>query len=446
MKTMNKFLSMAALALVGAVMTSCSNEDDLANSQQPEKKSNIVTLTTTVGLDGGTRALTADGKKTFAEGETMAVIYNNGTSIVKAVSHALEAGDITNEGKNATFTFDLETPDKNGPVRYIYPAAMAGDTGVDLTKLNTQEGTFDALQSKYDLCTNSGAWDGENLPSLTLENQLAILAIKLKDGDTDITNTITGLTVSDGLNSYSVTRSAAAGPIYVAIQPTVSADITVTATDGTYNYTKSLTGKSYDEGNGYPVSWSMTKQVCTYTAPTIVSSTLTYNGSGQALVTGGSATGGTIYYRYDYTPYIGSASSSEWSTTVPAPTNAGTYTVYYKVEPNAGYTGGVESTLLGDKIISRANGWVSLSPSNSSGWNGVTAKSAYASITHHGGTLSVTNKSGTYAGMLNAQISGLTLSLSKTMAMGSAGNVTVTVTSTATNNYNAASANYYTYP
>jgi hypothetical protein len=179
------------------------------------------------------------------------------------VSHALEAGDITNEGKNATFTFDLETPNKSASVLYIYPAAMAGDTGVGMTKLKTQEGTFDALQSKYDLCTKSGAWNGENLPSLTLENQLAILAITLKnsDGSSDITNTITSMVVSDGTHDYSVARSGAAGPIYVAILPTSHATIDVTATDGTKNYTKTLTDKTYAASSGYNVSWRMTEAV-----------------------------------------------------------------------------------------------------------------------------------------------------------------------------------------
>ena len=264
MKTMKQYLSMAALALVGALMTGCSSEDDLAGNQQPENKNNLVTLTTTVSLDGGatTRALTTEGVKTFAEGETMAVIYSNGTSTVKAVSHALEAGDITNGGKNATFTFDLETPNKSASVLYIYPAAMAGDTGVDMTKLNTQEGTFDALQSKYDLCTNFGAWDGENLPSLPLENRLAILAITLKDNaatPAEITSSITSMVVSDGENAYTVNRTAAAGPIYVAILPTSGATINVTATDGSKNYTKSLTNKTYDASQGYNVSWRMTE-------------------------------------------------------------------------------------------------------------------------------------------------------------------------------------------
>ena len=264
---MKKFLSMAALALVGAMTVSCSSDDNIIEQPQQQEvtKNNVVTLTTTVGFadDGTTRALTAAGVKTFASGETMAVIYNNGTSTVKAVSHALKVSDITDGGKKATFTFDLETPNKSGSVLYIYPAAMAGDTGVDMTKLKTQEGTFDALQSKYDLCTNFGAWDGDNLPSLTLENLLAILAITLKNeaGTSDITSSITGLTLSVGTKTYNVNREAVAGPIYVAIFPTADATITVTATDGTTkNYTKTLTTtKTYEAGNGYPVSWKMTQ-------------------------------------------------------------------------------------------------------------------------------------------------------------------------------------------
>ena len=253
--------------MVGAMTVSCSSDDNITDQPQQQEvtKSNVVTLTTTVSLDGSatTRALSIEGNKgvkTFAAGETMAVIYYNGTSTVKAVSHALEAGDITNEGKNATFTFDLETPDKSGDVLYIYPAAMAGDTGVDVTKLNTQEGTFDALQSKYDLCTNFGEWVDGNLPSLTLENRLAILAINLKNGSTDITSNITDMTISDGTNTYNVSRSAVAGPIYVAILPTEDATITVTATDGTKNYAKSLTGKDYAANNGYSVSWTVKQQ------------------------------------------------------------------------------------------------------------------------------------------------------------------------------------------
>ena len=65
------------------------------------------------------------------------------------------------------------------------------------------------------------------------------------------------MTLSDGTKTYNVAREAVAGPIYVAIYPTADATIMVTATDGTKNYTKTLTGKTYAKGNGYSVSWKM---------------------------------------------------------------------------------------------------------------------------------------------------------------------------------------------
>ena len=259
MKKTMRFLSLAALALVGAVMTGCSNEDDF--TVEPENKSNVVTLTTTVGIGGGaeTRALAADGVKTFAAGEQLAVNYKNtsGTT-VKAVSAALTAGDIQSGNKTATFTFTLENPDKTQNVTYIYPAAMAGTTNVNYSALNSQDGTIDNISSNLDLATYSGAWDGASLPSATLTNQLAFLAVTLKDADgsNDITSSITEMTISDGTNTYTVSPSSLS-TIYVAIQPTASANIDVTATDGSTDYTKSLTGKTYAAGNGYNVSWRM---------------------------------------------------------------------------------------------------------------------------------------------------------------------------------------------
>lgn len=249
-------IGMAALVAMGMLGTSC-NKAESPEIETPEtQKENIVTLTTTVGFAADdTKALTGTGVKTFGAGDQMAVIYKNTSGgTVKAVG-TLTSGAGT---KSGTFTFTLTNPDKAQNVTYIYPAAMAGSTGVDYTKLNSQSsGTLTDLGSKYDLCTKSGAWDGNNLPTLTLENQLAILAINLKNS-TDITSTITGMTISDGTNTYAVSRSAAAGPIYVAILPVASQNITVTATDGKKNYAKTLTDKTYAAGNGYNVTWNMT--------------------------------------------------------------------------------------------------------------------------------------------------------------------------------------------
>jgi len=265
-KAMKKItnIGMAALVAMGMLGTSC-NKAESPEIETPEtQKENIVTLTTTVGFAADdTKALTPAGVKTFAEGETMAIYYwkNKGNDHEKAVSAPLTPGDITNGGKSATFTFTLDNPYKDQSVVYTYPAAMAN---ADFTPnydalYNNQDGTLATLGSNFDFCTRSGAWAGDNLPTLTLENQLAILAITLKNagGSSDITSGITGLTLSDGTYTYNVSRSAAAGPIYVAIRPTSDATITVTATDGTKNYTKTLTSKTYEAGNGYPVSWKM---------------------------------------------------------------------------------------------------------------------------------------------------------------------------------------------
>ena len=263
MMTMKNFLSMAALALMGAMMTGCSSDDNFDNPQQIENKSNVVTLTTSVALDAGatTRALTGEGVKTFAVGEQMAIVYSNGSGMVTAVSRALKSDDIKDAGTKASFTFDLETPDKSIDVTYIYPASMArADGSINYDALANQDGTLASLASNLDLATYEGEWLGENLPSCTLDNQLAILALTLKDsnGANEITGNVTGVTVKAGEDTYTVTRSAAAGPIYVAIKPIASKNVVVATTGGSKDYVKLLTEKTYASGNGYSVSWRMT--------------------------------------------------------------------------------------------------------------------------------------------------------------------------------------------
>lgn len=277
-KTM-RFLNMAALAVMGAVMTGCSSDDNFIDEpQQPENKSNVVTLTTTVSLDGGaatTRALTAAGVKTFAAGETMALVYKNTSSeTVKAVSVALTDGDITNEGKSATFTFELTDPDRTKDVTYIYPAAMATDAGeVNYAALATQDGTLATLSSTLDLATKTAAWNDGSLPAATLENQLAILALTLKnsDGTSTITSGLTQVTLSDGSNSYTVTPTGSTfgtDNIYVAIRP-VTAALNYTATDGTTNYTKTATSREYAASGFYNLGLRMVQDFAPATAEAV---------------------------------------------------------------------------------------------------------------------------------------------------------------------------------
>lgn len=262
MKTMKKYLSMVALALVGALMTGCSSDDN--EPQQPANTGNVETLTLTVSLDGeGTRALTYEGVKTFAVGDQIAVVYKNtDNETVKTVSNALSVG-----GSTATFTVTVENADKTEDVTYIYPASMANaDGSINYAALATQDGTLATLSSNLDLATYTGAWDGTSLPSnVELDNPLAILQLTLKnsDGTSTITSGLTQVTVSDGSNTYTVTPTGSnfgEDVIYVAIRP-VTAALQYTATDGTYNYLKTATSRAYAAGNFYDLGLRMTKQV-----------------------------------------------------------------------------------------------------------------------------------------------------------------------------------------
>ena len=260
-----RFLSMAALVFVGAIITGCSSDDDSTSLDQPASKT--VTLTTTISMDGSaiTRALTEAGVKTFAVGDQIAVIYTNTSSArVKVLSSALQEGDITNGGKTARITVTLTDP-VAGSVDYIYPAAMANEDGTpNLSALCMQDSTLPTLASKLDYAKGSGHMTESSgvftLPGIALKNQLTICKFKIKNaGGTEITSSITGLTVSDGTNTYTVSRAAAAGPIYVAMLP-VTSDKTISfvANDASNSYYKSVTGKTLAVNNQYTINVTMT--------------------------------------------------------------------------------------------------------------------------------------------------------------------------------------------
>ena len=279
---------MAALALVGAVMTGCSSDEDFADFQQPEKKGKVVTLTSTISLGDGaaTRALDAsNGKKTFKSGDKIVVYYENASGEYYRVNGnggEVDLTDISADGKTASFTVTMTDPKPNGKLRYVYPAYLAEDVATD-DDINDDNETIDWDEIDYDqYCTLSdleGYFDlavfdgtltaeGELPASATLKNKLAILAIKFKDGTTDVTEDIKALTITDGTNNYEVRVDDGSGEqstIYVAIRPTTSANITIEAWDNISDYemvnpakyTKELTGKTYAAGNWYNVTWQV---------------------------------------------------------------------------------------------------------------------------------------------------------------------------------------------
>lgn len=353
-----KNLYIVTLALVSILMAGCSSGDDNFASQtpQPTDKGNTVTLTTTVSFDGATtRALTADGVKTFAAGDQIAVVYvdkNNAT--VKVESAALTVADIETGGKIAHFTVTLTDPKASSTVTCIYPAAMAKSDGTPyLDALNTQDGTLATLASTLDYAKFEGTMTAEGkLPeAIRLANQLTLCKFNIKscDGKSDITSDVTQFVVKNGSNTYTVNREAAAGPIYVAMQPVTTGDITLTATAGTCHYEKTIVGETLSADYLYTVN-----------VPMILHQTFDYTGAEQTLTI--PTTG---YYTLEAWGAQGGRSTN-------AGGNGGYSTVIYKLDANTTlyvYCGGRGANCNSDNT-GGVGGW-------NGGGAGGTAKSDY---------------------------------------------------------------------
>ncbi len=248
MQKISRYISMAALALMGTMMTGCTGDDLAKEAPQTNNDNHTVTLTTTISLDGSasTRALDAQGKKTFAVGDQVAIYYQNTSDVAKmAITTALTTTDISDDGKTAKFTVTLNDPKPSGKLRYVYPASMAeteitsvdGNENISTDFEDEQDGTLETLASKFDLAIYDGSLSSKALlpTTATLKNQLTIAELTIKDyAGTDITDKIKKLDIQLCGNGYALTRpDNAAGPIYVALYPTPGSNkenITVTAT------------------------------------------------------------------------------------------------------------------------------------------------------------------------------------------------------------------------
>ena len=109
----------------------------------------------------------------------------------------------------------------------------------------------------------------------------------------------------------------------------------------TVQYTVTV-DENYKKPQDGEVEIVIAKANASVTAPT--AKTLTYTGEAQELIAAGSVVGGKMQYKL--------SAETEWSDNIPTATNAGTYTVEYKIVPddnhNAAEGGSVEVTI--DKI------------------------------------------------------------------------------------------------
>ena len=246
-----KYWRMCAFVLAGTFIMACSRED------QPEiqpgiPSDNVVTLTTTISRDdeNPTRALTENGVKTFQAGEEIAVVYDKTDNTNARVVATLQAGDITNNGKSARITVTMTNPKTGGAVKYVYPASMALGEYVEQGFENTdaifyeQNGTLSGIESYVDYARFEGTFNGTELPSGTLRNQLAICKFTIKDGEgNDITSQVTKLTIKNGQNVYYI-NTTQQEKIWVALKPITSGKIDIYAAKGWALHRKTVTSNT----------------------------------------------------------------------------------------------------------------------------------------------------------------------------------------------------------
>ena len=431
---MKKTSIILTLATMLVAMVSCSKDEQPVSGK----------FTMTVNADKGTRAT----KDLSLDGSTLNAMWKAGESVT-----------VTNENGDCLGFLYATTDGSNTILSGTITGTIAENDILTLEFLSEyydqQEGTleFIATHSDYakaDVTIKSISSTSVTTTDAVFENQQAIVKFTLRNSDNSADINATKLEVTVGSTTYTVDPKDPEDPeapetetnvFYVAIPGFSGESVTLSATVGDDTYTYEKSSATFTNGQYYTISVQMTKVLpeCSYTAPSLRTG-LTFNGnsnnvagSAQALVTGGSATNATMYYSKDGT---------NWSTDVPTQTDAGSYTVYYKVVPDDGYTGGVESTSLGSATMAKANGWCSLSPNSSSGWlTSTKSKSATSTVTHHGGTLTH-SKSGPGSNYLSVSFSGNTMNLYKPRENGLY-DVYVTVYSDATQNYNAASATYF---
>ena len=143
---------MAAIAMTAATFTACSNSD-LATNEAPVQKSNIVTLTATLGPKGGdatTRALTDPGDGTissaWAVNEELLVGYQKTDDSYDYVK--VKVSSVDGSG-NAVITLDLVDPKDDSAIDFNYPYSSAA---VEKDYYYDQLGTLADISQNYDLC------------------------------------------------------------------------------------------------------------------------------------------------------------------------------------------------------------------------------------------------------------------------------------------------------
>ena len=237
------------------------------------------------------------------------VTVNKATMTATITQH----DDLTYDGKAQTAGVDISvtTADKTTIPAFTYAATENGSYGSDIpTFIDAGEHKvyFRATDPKGNHEVFSGSFTVTIGPKTVTAPTIALTGdrtytgaeirptVTVKDGDTEIPASEYTVEYSGNINAG-------------------TASVTITDKDGG-NYT--VSGST---------TFEIAKAASSCTAP--AANTLTYNGTAQTLIAPGTATGGTMVYRL--------GENGDFSAQIPSATNAGGYTVYYKVAGDANH-------------------------------------------------------------------------------------------------------------
>lgn len=234
---------------------------------------------------------------------------------------------------------------------------------------------------------------------------------------------------------YNTTNSNSGGTAWSTVTNSSSLNV------GTYYMYATVGATTNYNGATTPIkSFQITQREVTVTAPTFTSGTLTYNGNSQYLTTTGSISPdgvGTMYYyivKASSQPADPTFSTSTWTTSRPAKTEAGKYYVWYyaKVDDTTNNTGSDINTVLqpshstdNSKTISQATNPITLTPTTATIYSRDGYNTVQLSVTNAQGTVSYTTSA---SGKATVNTSGLVTYVSS-------GSATITATAAGNTNY-----------
>lgn len=333
-------------------------------------------VTYTVTVKKGTLNVTATDYTGTYDGKAHSISVNcNGATITYSKDK-----DVEYSTENPTYT-------KGGVYTVYYKVEKPGYNTVTGSKkviINRAEGSLT-------LSSSSGSLTFPTNGSISVSNNLSGGDISATSSDENVAK------VSYNGSKISIISGTTAGTATITVTSAETANYTaasatykVTVKNGTLNVTAS----------GYEGTYDKNAHTITVTAPD----------------------GAKVSYS--------ESKSGTYGTTAPSYANAGTYTVYYKVE-KAGYT-----TVTGSKevTINKAAGWITLS--NTSGTITCPNNGSFTVKDSHGGALVVTT---TNEKIATASVDKLAVTI---IPGTTAGTATITVTSEATTNYEESSATY----